>query len=85
MRVTVFKCNLGAAKTVEPPGPLQLTLDPMETTHNANAASGGMFYEVRVECNSRLIFPHASTWPGAIGDPLAASVVRSAEFIRTLH
>ena len=84
VRVTVFKCNLGSAKTAEPPGPLAVTLAPGETTHNANNASGGFYYEIQVECNSQLIFPYAAAWPGNIGDPIAGSVVKSAEFIRQL-
>ena len=84
VRVTVFKCNLGAKKTVEPPGPLEVTVDPGECTHNANAALGGFFYEIQVKCNSQRIFPYASAWPGNIGDPLPGSVVKPAEFIRKL-
>ncbi len=83
-RITVFKCNLGAAKTAEPPGPLEVTLKPGETTHNANTATGGFFYEIQVECNSQLLFPYASAWPGSIGDPMPGSVVKSAEFTRKL-
>jgi len=37
-----------------------------------------------VETNSRLVFPYASAWPGSIGDPIAGTVVKSAEFIREL-
>jgi hypothetical protein len=84
VRVTVFKCHLGAAKVAEPPGPLVVTLNPGETTHNANAATGGFFYEIQVECNSQLIFPYASAWAGSIADPIPGSVVKSAEFIRHL-
>ncbi len=84
VRVTVFKCPIGSVKTAEPPGPLEVTLNPGETTHNANGATGGFFYEIQVECNSRLVFPYASAWPGAIADPIAGSVVKSAEFIRRL-
>jgi len=84
VRVTVFKCNLGGAKTADPPGPLEVTVDPGHTTHNANGASGGFFYEIQVECNSQLIFPYAATWPGSVGDPIPGSVVKSAEFIRQL-
>lgn len=84
-RVTVFKCNLGSMKSVEPPGPLEITLDPGETTHNANQAIGGFFYEIQVECNSKLVFPYAAAWPGAIGDPIAGSIVKSAEFILKMN
>jgi hypothetical protein len=84
VRVTVFKCVTGTIKTAEPPGPLVVTLDPGETTHNANAASAGFFYEIQVECNSRLIFPYASAWSGAIANPIPGSVVKSAEFVRKL-
>ncbi len=84
VRVTVFKCHIGAPKTAEPPGPLEVTVGPGVLTHNANAAQGGFFYEIQVETNSRLVFPYASAWPGSIGDPIAGTVVKSAEFIREL-
>jgi hypothetical protein len=84
VRITVFKCGIGSVKTAEPPGPLELTIQPGETTHNANAGSGGFFYEIQVECNSRKIFPYASAWSGAIADPIPGSVVKSADFIRRL-
>ncbi|WP_455142864.1 hypothetical protein [Candidatus Hodarchaeum mangrovi] len=81
VRVTVFKCHLMSTKSIEPPGPLIVSLKPGETTHNANRATGGFFYEIQVECNSKLIFPYAAAWPSGIGDPIAGSVVKSAEFI----
>ena len=83
-RITVFKCHTGAVKGAEPPGPLVVTLKPWETTHNANAATAGFFYEIQVECNSQLLFPYASAWPGSSGDPMPGSVVKSAEFIRKM-
>ncbi len=83
-RITVFKCLLGATKAVEPPGPIEVTLKPGETTHNANAAVGAFYYEIQVQCNSQLLFPYAAAWPGAIGDPMPGSVVKSAEFIRKM-
>ncbi len=84
VRVTVFKCNIGSTKSIEPPGPLEITLGPGETSHNANNAVGGFYYEIQVECNSNFVFPYACAWPGAIGDPIPGSVVKSAEFIRKL-
>ena len=84
VRITVFKCATGSVKAAEPPGPLELTIQPGETTHNANRASGGFFYEIQVDCNSRKIFPYASAWSGSIADPIPGSVVKSAEFIRRL-
>jgi hypothetical protein len=85
VRVTVFKCPIGGTKTAEPPGPLAVTLSPGQTTHNANRAIGGFFYEIQVETNSRHVFPYAAAWPGAIGDPIPGTVVKSAEFIRHLR
>jgi hypothetical protein len=84
IRVTVFKCVLGGVKIAEPPGPLEVTLARGETTHNANTATAGFYYEIQVECNSQSIFPYAAAWPGAVGDPIAGSVVKSSEFIRKL-
>jgi hypothetical protein len=84
VRITVFKCPIAAVKTAEPPGPLEVTLNPGVTFHNANKATGGFFYEIQVECNSQLVFPYTSAWPGAIADPMPGSVVNSAGFIRSM-
>jgi hypothetical protein len=84
IRVTVFKCNITGVKTADPPGPLSLTVDPGNTTHNANGAIGGFIYEIQVETNSRRVFAYATAWPGAVSDPLPGSVVNSADFIRRM-
>jgi hypothetical protein len=57
IRVTVFKCWIGSPKTVEPPGPLEISLNPGVSSHNANTAVGGFCYEIQVETNSKLVFP----------------------------
>lgn len=81
VRVTVFKIPIGAVKTEEPPGPLEVVIQPGELWHNANQATGGFYYEVQVECSSREVFPYACAWKGLTGDPVFGTVVKSAEFI----
>lgn len=84
VRVTVFKCVVLDIKTTERPGPLEFVVDPGFLINNANKADGGLIYEIQIECNSQLIFPHACAWPGGIADPIPGSVIKSAEFIQTL-
>jgi hypothetical protein len=55
VRVTVFKGPIGGVKAADPPGPLAITLQPGEASHNANNAVGGWFYEIQVETNSQLV------------------------------
>jgi hypothetical protein len=83
-RVTVYKCWIGATKTVEPPGPLEITIDPGESSHNANAADGGFCYEITVETNSGQVYPSVEAWPGAIGDVIPGTQIRAAEFLREM-
>jgi hypothetical protein len=83
VRVTVFSCG-HALKTVEPPGPLEIILDPGENCHNANRASGGFCHEIQVECNSKLVFPSVEAWPGAIGDVIPGTQIRASEFIQEM-
>lgn len=83
-RVTVFKCPVGAMKTPLPPGPLIVTLNPGESTHNANKYPEGFAYEVRVECNSQLIFPYVSVWPANLGVIIPGSGIGSGSFIRLM-
>jgi len=61
-----------------------VTLDPGETTHNANSYPVGFAYEIQVECNSRLIFPYVSVWPGNFGEIIPGTGINSASFIRVL-
>jgi hypothetical protein len=80
VRVTVFTCPIGAVKQAF--GPLDVTIPPGQTTHNANAANAGLLYEIQIQANSASIFPYASAWGAAQAEPLPGSVVKSAEFIR---
>ena len=84
-RVTIFKCSLAAPKTPVPPGPLVVTLGPGETTHNANTYTEGFVYEVRVECNSHLIFPYVSVWPSNFGVAIPGTGINSGLFIRLMQ
>jgi hypothetical protein len=83
-RITVFKCWIRAAKTTEPPGPLEITLNPGESSHNANAAVGGFCYEIQVETNSKLVFPSVEAWPGSIGDVIPGTEIRAAQFLKQM-
>jgi hypothetical protein len=84
VRVTVFKCDVTDVKSIERPGPLEFSVDPGFSIHNANKADAGLMYEIQIECNSQLIFPHACAWPGGIADPIPGTVIKSAEFIQKL-
>ena len=80
-RVTVFKCPVGAVKVAQPPGPLVVTLDPGESTHNANTYPEGFAYEVTIECNSRLLFPYVSVWPSNFGVVIPGTGINSGKFL----
>ncbi|MDQ1281099.1 MAG: hypothetical protein QG670_2363 [Thermoproteota archaeon] len=45
-----------APKIVEP-GPLEISLNPKVSSHNANSATGGFCSEIQVETNNELVFP----------------------------
>jgi len=81
---TTYSDRIGSIKTVELPGPVEVTLAPGENSHNANAASEGFCYEILVETNSKLVFPSAEAWPGSIGDVVPGSEVRAAGFLRMM-
>ena len=80
-RVTVFKCPVGSPKTPVPPGALVVTLDPGESTHNANTYPIGFAYEVQVECESQLVFPYVSVWPGNVGVVIPGTGITSGAFV----
>jgi hypothetical protein len=85
IRVTVFKCNIASPKTVDVPGiPLEVTIGPGETTHNANTYPIGYYYEIQVETNSQLVFPYVSVWPGMLGEVIPGTGISSGSFIRLM-
>ena len=83
-RVTVFQCPVGTVKSPVAPGPLVVTIDPGESTHNANTYPEGFAYEVQVECNSRLVLPYVSVWPGNFGVVIPGTGITSGAFIREM-
>ncbi|MDQ1281314.1 MAG: hypothetical protein QG670_2579 [Thermoproteota archaeon] len=85
VRVTVFKCWIGSSKTVEPPGPLEISLNPGASSHNANSATGGFCYEIQVETNSKLVFPSVEAWPGSIGDVIPGTEIRAVQFVQQMR
>ncbi|MFC1636119.1 hypothetical protein ACFL5Z_14885 [Planctomycetota bacterium] len=85
VRVTVFQCSLGGApKTPVAPGALIVTLNPGRTTHNANTYTEGFYYEIQVECNSKLVFPYVSVWPGNFGQVIPGTGINSGSFLRLM-
>lgn len=80
VRVTVFKCAVGAVKTPAAPGALIVTLNPGESTHNANEYTEGFAYEVQVECNSQLVFPYVSIWPANFGVVIPGTGIEAGAF-----
>ncbi len=82
--VTVFKCPVGTVKTPVAPGALVVTIDPGESTHNANEYTEGFAYEVQVECNSKLIFPYVSVWPANFGVVIPGTGINSESFIKKM-
>lgn len=84
VRVTVFKCPSGAVKSPVAPGALVVTLNPGESSHNANKYPVGFAYEVQVESNSQLIFPYVSVWPANFGVVLPGTGINSGTFVRVM-
>lgn len=83
-RVTVFQCPVGAVKSAMPPGALTVTIDPGKSTHNANEYTEGFAYEVQVECDSQLIFPYVSVWPGHFGVVIPGTGINSGSWLRLM-
>jgi hypothetical protein len=83
-RVTVFRCPVGTVKTPVAPGALVVTLDPGESTHNANEYPEGFAYEVQVECNSQLVFPYVSLWPAHLGVVIPGTGINAGAFVRLM-
>lgn len=84
VRVTVFKGGIGIAKAPAVPGPLMVSVDPGESTHNANTYPTGYIYEIQVETNSRMVFPYVSVWPGQFGEAIPGTAITSGSFLEVM-
>jgi hypothetical protein len=84
-RVTVFKCPVGVVKSPVAPGALVVTLDPGQSTHNANTYPEGYAYEIQIECNSKLLLPYVSVWPGNFGVVIPGANINSGMFVRVMR
>ncbi len=83
-RVTVFKCPVGVVKSAVAPGPIVVTIPPGVSTHNANTYPAGFAYEVQVECDSQLLFPYVSVWPGNWGVVIPGTGINSGTFLKLM-
>ncbi len=85
IRVTVYKCNLGAAKTAVAPGAVEMTLAPGASTHNANSVgtvfSMGFIYEVVVETYDKRILPCVDVWQDHGGTVIAGTLIPAGDFV----
>ncbi|MEN6311663.1 MAG: hypothetical protein ABFD80_09035, partial [Acidobacteriota bacterium] len=85
IRVTVYKCNLGAAKTAVPPGAVEMTLAPGASTHNANSVgtvfSMGFIYEVVVETYDKRVLPCVDVWQDHGGTVIAGTLIPAGDFV----
>ena len=85
-RVTIYTLPILDTKTVWLGLVIEDTLDPGETTHNANNAFSGTMFEIVVETNSKQMYPSASFWTSIASgsQTIPGSEVVSAEFIRVM-
>ena len=85
IRVTVYKCGIGAAKTPVPPGALELTLEPGFTSHNSNAVGSvyvkGFFYEVVMEANDKRVLPNVQIWQDSSGTVIPGTLIPAGAFV----
>lgn len=80
VRVSVFRLGLGAPKQ-SIPGPLTLTVDPGQKTHDANHYTTEYTYEVEVQINSPLVFPSVCVWKPDSNEAASGTLIPSAMFI----
>ena len=85
VRVTVYKCGLGTAKTAVAPGAIETALAAGTTTHNANSVgtvfSMGFIYEVVVETNDKRTLPCVVIWQDHGGTAIPGTLIPAGSFI----
>lgn len=86
IRVTVFQAGVGQ-KTVAPPGPLVVTINPGATAHNANSVGPdqpfvpGFYYEIVMETNDRRILPAVHAWQDQGNTTIAGTLIPAGGFV----
>lgn len=91
IRVTVYQCGSGVAKTPIAPGPVTVTVQPNFVTHNANHVSAngpfkhGFYYEVVLETNDRRVLPMVNVWSDNGGTLIPGTAVTARDFLHLLE
>ncbi|MHB0970306.1 MAG: hypothetical protein ACYC7A_11105 [Thermoanaerobaculia bacterium] len=85
-RVSVYRLPIGAPKVLLGPGALTLTLEPGETTHNANRVGTifllGFPHEVVIESDSRDVLPMAISWSSHSGiGAIPSTLIPAADWV----
>ncbi len=87
VRVTVFRYGVNQPRTAVPPGPLAVTVGPLQATHNANSVGAGnpfvpgFYYEVVVESSSPSIKPSVEMWSDMGATALPGTLIPSGSFL----
>lgn len=85
--VTVFRYGVNQPKVPVAPGPLTVTVNPGQATHNANSVGvgkpfvPGFYYEVVVESTSSSLHPSVQIWADMGGTAIAGTLLPPGEFI----
>lgn len=86
-RVTAYNCPSGMLKQAAPPGPLEGTLSPNFSTHNANGIGidkpfTGVPVEFVVEVNDHRMLPAVEIWSDSGGTVIAGTRIGPGQFVR---
>src|SRR6266550_4533072 len=88
IRVTVFKCPVGAAK-IAIAGPTSVYLDMTFTAHEAVSLSGGkpdhksVYYEVFVEAEDLFMHPSVQVFRKYSTDVIVGTLITPGDFVQT--
>jgi hypothetical protein len=86
IRVTIYHLFYGSPKVSCCPFPLEMTLNPGYTTHNAGAVGSvfdaGNNYEVVIEATSILVHPNVNQWSTSSGlGYIPETLIPSGDFV----
>ena len=85
--MTVYEAGVKIVKKKTSPGSLTMTVEPFESSHNANSVGyeepfrPGFYYEIIVETNTRRLLPSVQIWSNHGNAAIPGTLIGLGHFV----